>query len=259
MSHPFSAPSIQTGITQKYSSFIKTHVIFQNLQKYIIFERQNRKLLFPGCWIPTVTLRICPEQIKAVRALSDTVSFQYLMKKLGSIKSFSGRSLKTWNQCSHPAQIHKTLQISLSVNSQHLPICQLKPEVLNSSKILSSRSWDCCWGSETHCTHFRWEYRKVKKCFISNKGQFFFFSSAQRSTWMHHCVWNSPQKSTKRCTGCNAYSIWSGDIQQLEKTQVLLQTLLATHHSHWSYRRPQEKLYILQLYMSGFFLNQLFT
>lgn len=174
MSHPFSAPSIQTGITQKYSSFIKTHVIFQNLQKYIIFERQNRKLLFPGCWIPTVTLIICPEQIKAVRALSDTVSFQYLMKKLGSIKSFSGRSLKTWNQCSHPAQIHKTLQISLSVNSQHLPICQLKPEVLNSSKILSSRSWNCCWGSETHCTHFRWEYRKVKKCFISNKGQFFF-------------------------------------------------------------------------------------
>lgn len=139
------------------------------------------------------------------------------MKKLGSIKSFSGRSLKTWNQCSHPAQIHKTLQISLSVNSQHLPICQLKPEVLNSSKILSSRSWDCCWGSETHCMHFRWEYRKVKKCFISNKGQFFFFSSAQRSTWMHHCVWNSPQKSTKRCTGCNAYSIWSGDIQNWKK------------------------------------------
>lgn len=95
-------------------------------------------------------------------------------KKIGSIKSFSGRSLQTWSQCSHPAQTHKTLQITLSVNSQYLPICQLKPEVLNSSKILSSGSWNYCWGSETHCMYFRWEYRKVKKCFICNKEQFFF-------------------------------------------------------------------------------------
>lgn len=48
--------------------------------------------------------------------------------KKTSIKSFPGKSLQTWNWCSHLAQ---------PIN---LFMCHLKPELLNTSKTLSSGS-----------------------------------------------------------------------------------------------------------------------
>lgn len=46
------------------------------------------------------------------------------------------KNLQFQIQCNHAVQVHKTLKITSSANSQHLPTCQLKPEVLNTSKKL---------------------------------------------------------------------------------------------------------------------------
>lgn len=138
MSNPFNVPSIQPVIMKKHNSFIKKHVIFFHLQTYIIFERQNRKVLFPRLNTNSDTENMTRVDQSSEEHIREFQLQIFYGKRQGVLNVF----LKEVYKSKTNAVIqHKSIKLIrlLHLSIWHLAICQLKPEALDTSKILYSR------------------------------------------------------------------------------------------------------------------------